>query len=70
MTNLAKPPLIFYVVFNGRENISAFQMPMFFRGFAQAGACSSFDEFNRINVKVLSVIAEQFNCIRLRCART
>jgi hypothetical protein len=40
------------------------------RGLAQAGACGCFDQFNPINVEVLSAIAEQFDNIRLCCART
>jgi dynein heavy chain len=63
--DLAKALAIFCVVFNCSESVTVFQMSTFFRGLAQAGAWSCFDEFNRINIEVLSVIAEQFNCIRL-----
>jgi len=62
--DLAKALAIFCVVFNCSESVTVFQMSTFFRGLAQAGAWSCFDEFNRINIEVLSVIAEQFNCIR------
>jgi hypothetical protein len=57
-------------VFNCSENVADFKMPTSFRWFAHADACGCFDEFNCINVEVLSAITEQFNCIRLHCAWT
>jgi dynein heavy chain len=66
---LAEALAIFCVLFNCSKSITAFQMPTSFRRLAQAGACGCFGDFNRINVEVLSVIAKQFNCIHLRCAR-
>lgn len=62
--DLAKGLGVFCLVFNCSEQIEYRVMTRIFSGVVQAGVWTCLDEFNRIDVAVMSVIAQQLGDIR------